>query len=299
MAVVMEPAVLERLSAPGTKARRLQELLLAQYQRHVDEDTLPTSGRFLFYELEQQGAISKVRTGVRRADQDLIDQLTSLRERGLIPWADIYDDTREVASWEKAPTVLDYVLNNVRYARIDPWLRGVQPIILCEARTVGGVLKRRIAPEYLVEVAPTNGQCQGFLVTQVVPHLTHRSRVGYVGDLDLSGNYIEANTRRVLEREVGFELAWERIAITEAQTRYLRQTYGMEPIEKADERFRPPRKHLAYEAEALGQAALEAIIREWLEALLPVSLDRLRAREAREQAQVRRHLARLRKGGAS
>ena len=39
--------------------------------------------------------------------------------------------------------------------------------------------------------------------------LSHR--VLYVGDHDLAGNDIEANTRRVLEQEAG-ELTWNRLA---------------------------------------------------------------------------------------
>ena len=38
------------LSRPGTKARRLQDMLLAQWRRHIADHTLPMSGRFLFYE---------------------------------------------------------------------------------------------------------------------------------------------------------------------------------------------------------------------------------------------------------
>jgi hypothetical protein len=81
----------------------------------------------------------------------------------------------------------------------------------------------------------------------------------YIGDLDLSGNYIEANTRTILEREIGRSLWWLRVAITETQTEVLRAN-GVKPITKTDHRFADRRPHLAFEAEALGQAALEAIV---------------------------------------
>ena len=45
-----------------------------------------TSGRFLFYELEGIGVVSKEATGKRRPDQDMSDALTRLREVGAIPW---------------------------------------------------------------------------------------------------------------------------------------------------------------------------------------------------------------------
>ena len=88
---------------------------------------------------------------------------------------------------------------------------------LGEARTVGGVLIRRLGPEYLVPIAPTNGQSKGFLITEVAPLFRQQPSCGlYVGDYDLSGNAIEDNTRRVLERFAEVEILWERVAITEA-----------------------------------------------------------------------------------
>ena len=237
--------------------------------------------------------VSKQRTGVRRADQDLLDELTRLRDLGIIPWTDIVDESRHVTSWRCAPTIADYVTASVDLARLDPW-RGVErPIILCEARTVGGVLIRRLGPEYLVPIVPTNGQCKGFLITEVAPLFREQpSRGLYVGDYDLSGNAIEENTRRVLERFVGEAIPWERVAITEAQTITLR-AQGLEPIQKTDARFTDKHPHLAYEAEALGQATLEAVLRARLDALLPAPLDRVLARERRERAKVARLLRTL------
>lgn len=283
------------LSRPGTKARYLQDLLLAQWRRHVANDTLPTSGRFLFYELEQQGLVSKIPTGKRRAGQDLSDQLTRLREAGLIPWADIVDDTRHVAAWPCASTVRDYLRQAVEHARLDPWARATaRPFLICEARTVGGVLERRLAPQYLVAVASTIGQCQGFLVTDVAPRLRDpRAAVLYLGDHDLAGNDIEANTRRVLEREVGRPLPWTRIAITGDQVETLRAN-GIAPIEKHDNRYTDKRPHLAYEAEALGQETIEALVRAHLDARLPEPLEAVLARQTRQRADVRRTLSRRR-----
>ena len=95
------------LSKPGTKARRLQDILLAWHRAHVEAGTLPTDGRFAFYELEQQGLVSRS-CMERWPGQDLSQQLAHLRELGLIPWEDIVDTTRRVSSWRSAPTVLEY-----------------------------------------------------------------------------------------------------------------------------------------------------------------------------------------------
>jgi hypothetical protein len=56
---------------------------------------------------------------------------------------------------------------------------------------------------YRACIASTNGQCGGFLRTNIAPALQPGDRVIYLGDLDLAGDHIETNTRRVLEREIG------------------------------------------------------------------------------------------------
>jgi hypothetical protein len=286
-----------RLSKPGTKARRLQDVALAELAKHAAAGTLPTSNRFVYYELEQQGVISKVRTGARRSDQDLQGALLYLREHGFVPWDAIVDETRAVTHWRCAPTVRAYLIDTLDVARIDPW-GDVKPILITEVRTVAGVLRRGVAQDYLVDVVPTNGQCHGFLITEVVPIFRALLDAGrqplplYVGDFDLSGNYIEQHTRRVLERELGVKLPWERLAITEAQTVTLR-AQGVEPIDKTDRRFKGRAgQHLAFEAEALGQGVLEQLLRERLDALLPEPLADVLEREARERAALRRRLTR-------
>ena len=60
------------LSAPHSAKGRLQRALLGLLRVHEREDTLPTSNRFLFYELVQAGIVPKAATGARRADQNLL-----------------------------------------------------------------------------------------------------------------------------------------------------------------------------------------------------------------------------------
>ena len=63
-----------------------------------------------------------------------------------------------------------------------------------ESRSLAGVL-RDLCIDYCVRIAPTNGQCGGFLHTTILPILKEYQSV-YLGDWDLCGNMIEANTRR-------------------------------------------------------------------------------------------------------
>jgi hypothetical protein len=119
----------------------------------------------------------------------------------------------------------------------------------------------------------------GFLHTEVVPLLWGNERpVLYLGDLDHQGGQIEANTRRVLEREAGAR-PWVRIAITQAQV----DERGLTPILKTDTRYRPARTHEAWETEALGQSTVITLVREAFDSLLPEPLADVRVREQAEQ----------------
>src|SRR5258708_37464218 len=101
------------------KSGRLRKAVYERWQQHEEDDALPTSGRFLFYELVQAGIISKTkpkrtdgRKG-RRPDQDMSDALTVLREEGYIPWNDIVDETRDLTQWQ--------VYNSIKDAMRDKW----------------------------------------------------------------------------------------------------------------------------------------------------------------------------------
>ena len=191
---------------PASKIGALRDLLFALLQEHERDgmQSRPTRG-FCIYELVQRGQISKVRTGARRSDQDLHDALTDIREDGRIPWDWIIDETRSVEDYTGYQTVKQGLLAKLPYTNLDPW-RGRAPLILTESRSLAGVL-RPIIIEHRNRIAPTNGQCGGFLRTDVAPLLQPGDAVGYLGDLDLAGGQIEANTRRVLEQEIGGDLS--------------------------------------------------------------------------------------------
>jgi hypothetical protein len=118
------------------------------------------------------------------------------------------------------------------------------------------------------------------LHTDIAPALRARQRVLYLGDYDLVGNDIEYNTRKVLEEEVGGQLAWERIALTEAQL----QAYNLPRITKMDDRFiGDAGVHEAVETEALSQRVITDIVRKALDAMLPEPLAEVLAREQAER----------------
>jgi hypothetical protein len=76
---------------------RLRTALRDLLAEHHSDGALPTSARFLFYELVQRGILSKERKAQgRRPDQNMSDALTDLRERGEVPWEWIVDETRSL-----------------------------------------------------------------------------------------------------------------------------------------------------------------------------------------------------------
>jgi hypothetical protein len=179
---------------PASKAGILRELLFELLQEHQRDGAIPTSARFLYYELVQRGQLSKERTGARRPDQDLHDALTILREDERIPWDWIVDETRSVEDYTGYDTVKDGVLAQLPYIKLDPW-GGRAPFILTESRSLAGALRPTVI-EYRVRISATNGQCGGHLRTEIAPRLRPGDHVIYLGDLDLSGGQIEGNTRR-------------------------------------------------------------------------------------------------------
>jgi hypothetical protein len=273
-----------------SKIGTLRDLLLALLEEHEHDGMIPTNARFPYYELVQRGKLSKQHTGVRRPDQDLHDALTDIREDGRIPWGWIVDETRAVENYTGFASIKEGVLAYLPHIKLDPW-RGRAPLILTESRSLMGVL-RSVVRECRARIASTNGQCGGFLHTKVAPLLRPGDTVGYLGDLDLSGGQIAENARRVLDREIGGELDWERVALTAEQV----EQYDLPKIIKRDRRYKDGGgEHEAVETEAIGQRVLIDILRAWLAARLPEPLARVQEREQRQRKRILAAVAKLKK----
>jgi hypothetical protein len=234
--------------------------------------------------------LSKEKTGARRPDQNLHDALTDIREDGRIPWDWIADETRSVDDYSGSPSIKQGALDALPYITLDPW-RGRVPFVLTESRSLAGVL-RGIINDYRCRISSTNGQCGGFLRTDIAPKLRYRDTVLYLGDLDLSGGQIEANTQRVLEQAIAGALRWERLALTEQQVR----DHRLPVIVKHDRRYKDGRPHEAVETEALRQTVLQDLLRARLDELLPEPLRRVQEREARQRHRIAALLRNGRRG---
>jgi hypothetical protein len=285
---VAEAAV---LSSPESACGKLQRIVLDLLHEHEAQgaDGLPTSARFLYYELVQRGVLSKEKTGARRPDQVLHEALTHLRENEIIPWDWITDETRSLSDFTGWGSVTEWASTMVEAVRLDPW-KGHAPLVLTESRSLAGVLDR-LARQYRIKLSATNGQVGGFLHTDIAPQLSPGARVLYCGDWDWQGHQIEANTRTVLQRIVGGELDWTRIALTEEQV----DEHELRPLQimKVDRRYKPGNpgyRFPAIETEALRQDVIVGIVRDALDAELPEPLEAVQERETRQRAAMRRKL---------
>jgi hypothetical protein len=123
----------------------MEEHALVLLREHEADGALPTNGRFLFYEAKTRGYVRKSERGESRRggaadprEQDLIDALTRLRDRGVVPWDWITDETRTLYDWETAATVHDYVIAALDGARINPWAAELPPLYLAAASLPDG-----------------------------------------------------------------------------------------------------------------------------------------------------------------
>jgi hypothetical protein len=292
----------KKLSKPGSKSGKMQRACLEQMLQHERDGTIPTNGRFVLYELEQQGLAHKSdSSGVTYA-------LLYLREHEHFPWWWIEDTTRTLDSWRYAASVYEYVRQTVGRARIDLWGGEEPPLYLFESRAAQGVC-RDLFMEYLAPNAPCGGQCHGFLVNEIAPLLRNNKRkVRYVGDYELRGpaEQIEASTKRILERHSGRTFTsddWTKIALTEKQMKARPRLRQLE-MTKYDKRYKKPpytkkgKPYQAVECEALTQKVLLDIIRKDLVSLLPEPLSSVQVREQLQREDLAKALARLaRKAG--
>jgi hypothetical protein len=290
------------LSPPDTKKGKLQRACLDLLRKHEREGTIPTNVTFVFYELEQQGVVPKAYRDAsgnkrpRTPRQDISDATMRLRERDVVPWWWLMDESRDVGEPRYAASVYKYLADSVELARIDCWGGEPPPLVICEARATRGVLEH-ITDEYLCPITATGGQCGGFLVNEVAPLLKGNDReVLYIGDCEERGpgDQIEANTRRYIEKHTGRTFTpdtWIKVALTPEQVARSPRLRDL-AIYKRDHRHKPPMRYLAIECEAVGQAVLERMLRAQLVSLLPEPLSRILERERRQRLRIERLLRR-------
>ena len=188
--------------------------------REIAEATQPITGRGVGYRLFVAKLIASMELGEM---QRVYRLLKEARERGMIPWEWIVDETRElerVASWDDPA---DYVSTVSRAYRRDFWQH--QPFrveVWSEKGTVRGVLAP-VLDQYGVGFRVMHGFGSATAVHDVAIDDDGRELfVLYVGDYDPSGLCVsEVDLPKRLERYDGDHVSLERIALTLDQVRSL------------------------------------------------------------------------------
>jgi len=266
-------------SARGIMRRNVLELI----KQHRAAGTIPTSTRFLYYELVAKEIVSKEKNKSQRPDQPVSKALTELRGRGAVLWSEISDETRDVSNYCGGTSIREELLECLEVCCLDYW-DGLAPLVLAESRSLRGVLIG-LCSRYRVFIGSVNGQCAGYLHNNLTPLFanTPDRPVLYFGDWDFSGGHIEANTRRVIELNIGARVNWKRLALTEGQI----DEYNLPVIQKFDNRTR--KYHAAVETEALRQEIIVGILEKEFEVLVPIHRQRkMQALEAKERDRLRR-----------
>jgi hypothetical protein len=91
---------------PGSSAAALREAVHQRLLDHAANSELPTSNRFILYELRQAAGPlygHKSRGQGRSEDQNLSDAVMWLRANGVVPWDWIVNETRSLTCGQRAP----------------------------------------------------------------------------------------------------------------------------------------------------------------------------------------------------
>jgi hypothetical protein len=214
--------VSEQIETRFKKGRGMAKasLELIEAMREIAEATQPITGRGVGYRLFVAKLIASMELGEM---QRVYRLLKEARERGMIPWEWIVDETRElerVASWDDPA---DYVSTVSRAYRRDFWQH--QPFrveVWSEKGTVRGVLAP-VLDQYGVGFRVMHGFGSATAVHDVAIDDDGRELfVLYVGDYDPSGLCVsEVDLPKRLERYDGDHVSLERIELTLDQVRSL------------------------------------------------------------------------------
>jgi hypothetical protein len=88
------------------------------------------------------------------------------------------------------------VITKLPYIDIDPW-REHAPMILTESRSLAGVLRDLVA-DYRARIASANGQCGGFLRTDIAPALVPETAAFILREASALGIRVGTNGNEVV-----------------------------------------------------------------------------------------------------
>ncbi len=194
-----------------------RSLDLIEAMRAIAEVAQPITGRGVGYKLFTRGLIPSM----SRSDMQRVYRLLKeARERGIIPWEWIVDETREI---ERVSTWADpeaYARTVARSYRRDFWdQQSHRILVMSEKGTVRGVL-RPVLDHLAVGFFPVHGFASATAAHDLAEDDDGRDLIIlYVGDFDPSGLYMsEEDLPKRFAKYDGGHIKLRRIALTPDQT---------------------------------------------------------------------------------
>jgi hypothetical protein len=272
-------------------------LIRAMYT--IAEAAQPITGRGIGYKLFTAGLTASMSVNEM---QKVYRLLLIARERGLIPWEWIVDETRELERVSTWSNTAEYARVVARSYRRDFWDQ--QPVrveVWSEKGTIRGVLKP-VLDDYAVGFRVMHGFSSGTAVKDVAVDGDGRDLVVlYVGDFDPSGLFMsEVDLPRRLAEYGGDHVRFRRVALLPDQTA------GLPFFPAADKKKDPRHKWFAdrhgtrcWELDAMDPNDLrDCVEREIKELIEPVAWKRCETVNAAEFESLKTILSGW-KGGAA
>jgi hypothetical protein len=267
-------------------AQRSLDLIEAMHA--AAEAAQPITGRGIGYKLFTQRIIASM---AKSEMQRVYRLLREARERGIIPWGWIVDETREierVATWDDPG---EYVECVARSYRRDFWNQQPHRVqVWSEKGTVRGVLAP-VLDHYAVGFLPVHGFSSATTAHDIAKDDDGRDLIGlYVGDYDPSGLFMsEADLPARLVKYDGDHVKLKRIALTRAQTR------GLPSFPASDKRKDPRFKWFVanhgrrcWELDAMDPNDLRDCVEQEIQKLIePVAWQRCEIVNAAERESLR------------
>jgi hypothetical protein len=279
-------------------AQRSLDLIQAMFD--AAEAAQPITGRGIGYNLFTAGLIPSMETKEMARVYRLLKEA---RERGIIPWEWIVDETRSlerVSTWDDPD---EYARCVARCYRRDFWNQ--QPVrveVWSEKGTIRGVLGP-VLDEYAVGFRVMHGFSGATTVHDVSEDYDGRELIAlYVGDYDPSGLYMsEEDLPNRLDKYDGDHITVERIALTVDQVDDL-------PSFPVTDKRKDPRYHWfranhgthCWDLDAMDPNDLRDCVEEEIKDLIePTAWQRCDEVNRAEQESLREYLKNWRSGGAS
>ena len=271
-------------------AQRSLDLIEAMHA--AAEAAQPITGRGIGYKLFTAGLIPSM---ARAEMQRVYRLLKEARERALIPWEWIVDETRAVERVSTWDNPAQYARAVARSYRRDFWNQ--QPVrceVWSEKGTVRGVLKP-VLDHYAVGFQVMHGFSSATIVHNVSEDDDGRELIAlYVGDFDPSGLYMsEEDLPTRLSEYDGDHITVTRIALTQEHVS------GLSSFPATDKRkdprykwFRANHGHRCWELDAMDPNDLRDCVEEAIKELIePEAWERCEIVNQAEQESLKTILA--------